>query len=253
MAALPALVLSLIPSAGTGPPTQDLRTFLAAPQGRADIVNPDACAGGLRNDDGSYEGAVGYANAVQEGAYVMAFDIAPGFGPERVCLCWTRGPFNNGTDVDFNVVFYAANGKGSKGELGFPGTFLGSVAARANDVPEFQKDGVAMYPVALPEFARGLSGRIYVGAEWQPFVNRQFFLCNDAEPAGMESRPVHEGFSNVPPAPLWSIISPMRPTYRSFGTVLYGNPIFASGLEDVLLHDGFECLSGQPGCPAIEN
>lgn len=204
--------------------------FLDASGARAPIVG-DACEGGLRNDDGSYEGAVGYANAVPLGAYVMALDIPEGFAPARVCLCWTRGPFSNGTDVDFDVVFYAADGEGDEGEPGYPGTFLGRTSSVAMNVPEFAVDGVAMYPVELTPEAQKLSGRIYVGAEWKPFEDRQFFLCNDSEPGGTQLRPVFEGFSNVPPEPLWWPVSEERPSYRAFGTVLYGDGIFDDSFD----------------------
>lgn len=218
----------------------DVLRFLDAPDRRGgQVLAPPNCQGGLRNDDGSFEGATGYANAVQVGAYVMALDIPAGFQPTRVCLCWTRGPFNNGTDLDFDVVFFADDGVGAKGEPGFPGTELGRTSARAEAIPEFLKDGVAMYPVDLPPELRALSGRIHVGVEWQPFVNRQFFICNDTEAEGSTERPVFEGYSNVPPEPFWSPLSPMRPTYRAFGTVLYG--------ELVAAHD-FECRDDLPGC-----
>ncbi len=223
--------------------------FLSAATGRgAPIINPDTCTGGLRNDDGSFEGAVGYANAVERGAYVMALPIPAGFAPRRVCLCWTRGPFNNGPDVDFDVVFYRPDGKGPKGEPDYPGSEMARVPSRAENVPEFQVDGVAMYPVELPAEVANFAGMIYVGAEWQPFVNRQFFLCNDAEVGGGQLRPVFEGYSNVPPEPQWSPISELRPTYRAFGTVVYGEHMFANDFEDVLLRGDFECAADRPGC-----
>lgn len=218
----------------------DLRRFLATPDGRgAPIQTPSTCQGGLRNDDGSFEGATGYANAVQRGAYVMALDIPVDFQPTRVCLCWTRGPFNTGPDVDFDVVFYANDGVGPKGEPDYPGTELGRVTSRAENVPEFNVGGVAMYPVDLPPAMASLSGTLYVGAEWEPFVNRQFFLCNDAEVGGSQLRPVYEAYGNVPPEPFWSPISKIRPTYRALGTVLYGDQV----------HTGdFECADDRPGC-----
>lgn len=239
--AVAGLLLTLPALSASG---ADTRRFLDdvtdAPEARGgQVLAPPNCQGGLRNDDGSFEGATGYANAVQRGAYVMALEIPADFGPTRACLCWTRGPFNSGPDLDFDVVFYADDGVGSKGEPDFPGTLLGRTSARAEDIPEFQEDGVAMYAIELPAELRSLTGRIYVGVEWEPFVNRQFFLCNDAEAAGSNERPVFEAFSNVPPEPFWSALSPLRPTYRALGTVLYGN-VVATG--------DFECRDGRPGC-----
>jgi hypothetical protein len=220
----------------------DLITHLATSDGRgAPVQSPPACQGGLRNDDGSFEGATGYANAVQRGTYVMALHIPPDFQPSRVCLCWTRGPFNSGPDVDFDVVFYANDGFGPdpEGGRGFPGTELGRVTTRAENVPEFNEDGVAMFPVELPPELGAVSGAVFVGAEWEPFIHRQFFLCNDAEVGGTRLRPVHEAWSNVPPEPFWSPVSNLRPTYRALGTVLYGNAV----------HRGdFECDADRPGC-----
>lgn len=223
--------------------------FLDAPsRGSLPIAMPGNCEGGLRHDDGSYEGAVGWANAVQKGAYGMAFELAPDFGLERVCVCWTRGPFNNSESIDFQVKFHADDGRGPEQETGFPGTLLGSVTARAENVPQFDINGMAMYAVPLPEFARGLSGRVHVAVLWQPFLFRQFFLCNDAEEAGSQLRAVHEGYGFSDPSNVWFAISPMRPTYRAMGTVLYGNAIFDADFEDALLIDGFECRDGRPGC-----
>lgn len=208
-----------------------LRSALQSPDGRAvPAAAPAACSGGLRNDDGSYEGAVGYANAVPLGSYVMAFDIAEGFAPARVCICWTRGPFSSGPDIDFDLVFHAADGIGPKGEPDWPGTFLARVPARAEGVPEFATGGVASYPVELPVGLGRLAGRIHVGVEWQPFVHRQFFLCNDAEVGGA-TRPVFEAYGSTDEGQNWAPVSPNRPTYRALGTVLYGNALFGDGFD----------------------
>lgn len=216
--------------------------FLETPAARGGpVLAPATCQGGLRNDDGSFEGAVGYANAVELGSYVMALHIPQGFRPVRACICWTRGPFNSGPAIDFDLVFYANDGFGPdpEGGRGYPGTELGRVRARAEDVPEFNVDGVAMYAVSLPPGLAELRGHIFVGAEWEPFVHRQFFLCNDAE-IGSSLRPVHEAWSNVPPEPYWYPTSPQRPTYRALGTVLFGDAVYPGD---------FECASGRPGCP----
>lgn len=226
------LTLPLLAAGAAGHADEAVRTALEAPAGRAVPVSaPAACTGGLRNDDGSYEGAVGYANAVPLGSYVMAFDIPEGFAPTRVCVCWTRGPFNTGPDIDFELVFHAADGTGPKGEPDWPGTFLARVTARAEGVPEFAVDGVALFPVELPSALGRLSGRVHVGAEWQPFVDRQFFLCNDAEVGGGTTRPVFEAFGSTNEGQSWSPVSPNRPTYRALGTVLFGNALFGDGFD----------------------
>ncbi len=224
-------------------------TYLdSATRGSLPIATRNTCEGGLRHDDGSYEGAVGWANAVQKGAYGMAFELTPEFGLERVCICWTRGPFNNSESIDFQVKFHADDGLGPEQAPGYPGTVLGAVTARAENVPQFDIDGMGMYAVPLPEFARSLSGRVHVAVLWQPFLFRQFFLCNDAEETGSQLREVHEGYGWSDPSSQWFPVSPMRPTYRAMGTVLYGNAIFDAGFEDALLFNGFECGSSYPGC-----
>lgn len=115
----------LLASPGAVLADADLRTALSLPDGRAVPASaPAACTGGLRNDDGSYEGAVGYANAVPLGSYVMAFDIPEGFAPTRICICWTRGPFSTGPDIDFE-------------RSSMPPTVPGPRASRAGRAPSW--------------------------------------------------------------------------------------------------------------------
>lgn len=192
------------------------REFLARPGGRGGpVVNPGSCSGGLRYDDGSFEGAVGFANANLNGAYVMAFDLPPRLVVNDVCLCWTRTEFSNGTAVDFNVVFY-----GTDGEDGAPGTLLGRVPARAENVPDFVASGVALYRVPLGALPFSLPSRVYIGAEWEPFVNRQFFVCNDST----ASTPLNEAWSSTDGVD-WVPTSEIRPSYRALGVIVYGTQI----------------------------
>lgn len=192
--------------------------FLDAGGRSVQAVAGNACAGGLRYDDGSYEGAVGFANAVPNGAYVMGFDLPAGYTAESVCLCWTRTNASTGTAVDFDVVFYAADGVGPKGEPGWPGTLIDFVPARAENVPEFNTEGVAMYPVPIPDSVpQPLPSRVYVGALWRPFDQRQFYICNDATP----ETALNEAFNSIDGV-AWSPTSEVRPTYRALGTVLFG-------------------------------
>lgn len=209
------LMVTLTATAAVAPVSAQPGTleFLRAGSDRgAAIVNPDECPGGLRYDDGSYEGAVGYANAVPRGAYVMAVDIPARFEATATCLCWTRTSFSNGTGLDYDVVFYAPDG-----EEGQPGTLLGRLPARANAVPQFDTEGVALYRVPLPALDFPLAGRIYIGAEWQPFVDRQFFLCNDAS----EATPLREAWSSIDGLE-WTPTSKPRPSYRALALALLG-------------------------------
>lgn len=189
------------------------REFLQRADGRGGpVVVPGQCDGGVRYDDGSYEGGVGFANANLRGAYVMAFDLPNRFRADSACLCWTRSKFSTGTAVNFDVVFYAADG-----EEGAPGTLLGRVPARAEDVPEFVGEGVGLFRVPLPALPFNLPPRVYIGAEWEPFVDRQYFLCNDATPG----TPLREAWSSTDGVE-WSTTSDIRPSYRALGVVLFG-------------------------------
>lgn len=206
-----AATLALVPFCVLAEPGQ--REFLQAPDGRGGpVVGPGQCDGGVRYDDGSFEGGVGFANANLRGAYVMAFDLPSRFQADSACLCWTRSKFSTGTAVDFDVVFYAADG-----EEGAPGTLLGRVPARAEDVPEFVTEGVGLFRVPLPPLPFTLPSRVYIGAEWEPFVDRQYFLCNDATPG----TPLREAWSSTDGVE-WSTTSDIRPSYRALGVVLFG-------------------------------
>lgn len=193
--------------------------YLTADNGReAAVTGGNTCEGGLRYDDGSYEGAVGFANAVPNGAYVMPFDLPAGYHADSVCMCWTRTNSSTGDDLDFDVVFYADDGVGPKGEPGYPGTLLGFVPAQAENVPEFAVDGVAMYPVPLPaDLPQPLPSRVFVGALWRPFEQRQFFLCNDSTPG----TPLNEAFNSIDGVE-WSTTSDQRPSYRALGVAIFG-------------------------------
>lgn len=207
--------LLALAAAGAASAAADSREFLETTGDGATrgLINPSACPGGLRYDDGGYEGGVGFANAVPVGSYVMAFDLPTDYTPLSTCLCWTRTEFSNGTAVNFDVVFYAADGVD-----GQPGTFLGRVPARAENVPQFDTEGMAMYPVPLPALPTPLPSRVYIGAEWEPFVDRQFYLCNDSSP----ETTLNEAWSTIDDGQTWDATSPVRPSYRSLGTVLYG-------------------------------
>jgi hypothetical protein len=155
------------------------REFLQHPDGRGGpVVNPGQCDGGVRYDDGSFEGGVGFANANLRGAYV----------------------------------FYGADG-----DEGAPGTLLGRVPARAENVPEFASEGVGLYRVPFASLPFALPSRVYIGAEWEPFVDRQYFICNDSTPG----TPLREAWSSTDGVD-WVTTSDIRPTYRALGVVLYG-------------------------------
>ncbi len=196
----------------------DLAYLTAEPGRSVQVAGGGDCAGGLRYDDGSYEGAVGFANAVPTGAYVMPFDLPAGYRASSVCICWTRTNFSTGDDVDFDVVFYADDGVGPKGEPGYPGTLLGFVPARAENVPEFAVNGVALYPVPLPAtLPQPLPSRVFIGALWRPFDQRQFFVCNDATP----ENPLREAYNSIDGIK-WATTSDQRPSYRALGVVAFG-------------------------------
>jgi hypothetical protein len=168
----------------------------AAAQGGGDAT----CAGGLAYDDGSFENAYGLTATAGRRAIVMRLDPQPGALLERVCLCWVRNTFD--ADLDFELVFYAADGEG-----GEPGTQLASLEATASAVPSQPPGAFFGYDVSAAEVTAPAGG-LFIGAEWDAVQNRGFFLCADQN--GPAQQPA---FSGAPGD--WSDLSSAHPAYRA--------------------------------------
>lgn len=159
-------------------------------------------------DDGSYEGAFGWVNAVTDGIYVLRVDLPP--GPRRltaVCLCWTRDEFAT-TTLDYDVVVYGPGADDQPGEL------IAQLPVQATSVPEFYDEGTALYRYDLGAAGPLLGeGPIYVGAHWVPFDQRSFYLCSDSTP----DTPRQPGWGSSDGGKTWSPLEELRPSYRALG------------------------------------
>ncbi|HEX4955926.1 MAG TPA: hypothetical protein VF017_21265 [Thermoanaerobaculia bacterium] len=131
-----------------------------------------SCGGGLRYDDGSFEGTVSVAGLSTLDA-VMAVEI-PAATPklDQLCVCWTRR--GGSPNVSFDLVYYRANGAG-----GGPGDLIGGLGGlTAPNVPlypatAFYSFNVAPLGVTLP------AGKVFLGASWDPTAQAQAYLCGD--------------------------------------------------------------------------
>lgn len=147
---------------------EDFSTFSIASKGAT-----PGCQGGLVVDDGSYETAYGLGGGTPGAAtMVQKLDFGTTETLDQVCICFARDQENPGSDdFAFEIVLYDDDGAG-----GSPGSFLGSVAATATNVPIFPlftHYGVDLVPsgIQLP------GGDVYVGARWPG--GQSHFLCGD--------------------------------------------------------------------------
>lgn len=168
-------------------------------------VSGPACEGGLRLDDGGFEGGVGWTNATLDGRYAMRF-VPPAAGQvEAVCLCWTRSEFAALDALDFEILILADRGA----ELP-PGDVLARQPVRAEGVPRFDQDGGRFYRYPL---IQRVDGPFHVAVAWSPTVFRQFFLCNDAGP----DTPLQPAWSSADGGLSWTAVVALRPSFRALG------------------------------------
>lgn len=174
-------------------------------------VGGDACVGHDRYDDGTIEGAAGYSNSTTSGVYAMAFDTLPAGGMriKEVCVCWTKTASATVTDLPFNVVVYQDGGSN-----GAPGALLAQRPVVAPAVPVFDGEGARFYkydfsanPILVPP------GRAFIGVQWSPFDNREFFVCADSGPQGA----FQPTFSSGNGGANWESMAVIRPSLRAFG------------------------------------
>jgi hypothetical protein len=175
-----------------------------APQALA----PD-CSDGIHYDDGGFEDAV--SAPVPGGLQVMSFTLpANAIGILQVCAALTRVADAPSTDLNFNVVFYAADGPG-----GTPGTLLASVPATAAAIPVTSTDTInaRFYPVSigaaltLPE-----ARQIYVGLQFDG--SQGYFVGVDNSPA----TPFQPTYASTDGGATWQSEPTVDPDpYRAFG------------------------------------
>lgn len=145
------------------------------------------CALGLVYDDGQFVDFYGSSPAYM----VMRFDLPVGSNSiDQVCSCFARLDTISSTSLPFDVVVFDNNGAG-----GSPGTFLGSVAATATNIPvagnsDFYNVSLAGSGIVLPDSS------VYVGVHYN---STNHFVCGDRS-AGTPVRAVYnsgDGFSWV--------------------------------------------------------
>jgi hypothetical protein len=184
--------------------TRELAAALAIP------VGGDACVGHERYDDGTIEGAAGYSNSTTNGIYTMAFNPIPGRATRitEVCVCLTRTANATASTLPFNVVVHGPS-DGAR-----PGPLYGTRAAVAQDVPIFDAVGASYYkvdfaanPIVVPP------GASFVGIQWVPFDNREFFLCADTSPENA----FQPTWSSSSGGQNWESMAVIRPSLRAFG------------------------------------
>lgn len=152
-----ALALALtVPSAVPAQPIHELEPREPAPPS-------PGCAGGLTNDDGTYESGV-FTRTMLSRFEPPATEARF----ETICICWSR--INGTLDIDYDVVVYAADGPG-----GEPGTELERISASAAGVtPErkFYEHDVAALGIELP------TEPFYLGVDtgWNSSLA---FVCTD--------------------------------------------------------------------------
>jgi hypothetical protein len=146
--------------------------------GISQAVASPQCQDGVVYDDGTVENGITFDTAVLD--IVQRFDGVGGQMVDQLCLCWTRLP---GTaDIDFDFVFYEADGVG-----GQPGTFIDFFSATAEAVPEFPDVGLFSFDFSSLDFTLP-DGDIYIGASWLP-TGLDIFLCTDED--GGSTQPVY--------------------------------------------------------------
>lgn len=200
-------VLMVLSAAANG----DATRLLSLPTEARIPVIGDSCAGHEQYDDGTIEGAAGYSNSTTNGVYTMAFDARPGQATriDEVCVCWTKTANATVQDLPFNIVVYQDGGAN-----GAPGAVLAQRSVIAPAVPIFDGDGARFYkysfaanPIVVPP------GRAFIGVQWVPFDNREFFVCADTSP---ENR-VQPTFSSGNGGANWESMATIRPSLRAFG------------------------------------
>jgi hypothetical protein len=175
--------------------------------------NPN-CAGGEIHDDGIPENGYGWNPAtVTDGREVDRFTpTSYPFTYTDACICWVR--IGADADIDFNVQVFDDDGP-----AGAPGTLLGSVPAVATAVPNALPG--AFYSFDITSMNLNItSGVVYIGAQWAPNVNQQFFVCSDQSVTTPLN--VGWGFANALP---WLSLPTLFPAYRSLLVRALGGPL----------------------------
>lgn len=159
-----AIVLVLLSSPAVA--DQPLLVHIAVPERDGVAEASSDCSAGVVYDDGVFTDFYDLPTYM-----VMRFDLPYGTTEiDQVCSCFGRLDATSSSTLSFDVVVYDDNGPG-----GLPGTFLGSVAATATDVPivaasQFYNVTLAGSGIVLPDSS------VYVGVR---FDSAGHYVCGD--------------------------------------------------------------------------
>lgn len=155
-----AFALLVWPAVADDPKLFHIEVPEPSPEASAD------CTAGVVYDDGSIGDFYGMAPAY----VVMKFDLPAGTSAlDQVCTCFSRSSVGS-SSLPYQVIVFDDNGT-----AGSPGTFLGSVVATANSVPEvgsydFFNVSLANSGITLPD------GSVYVGVYYN---SNEHYVCGD--------------------------------------------------------------------------
>lgn len=171
----------------------------------------DSCSGGLILDDGSSNYGLGWVETttLTSGAYAQKF-TPPGypFRVEKVCVRW----FSSGSDVSLPYRVWILDDNGTSGR---PGTRLTSVSDSYSNI---SGNGIWL-GTSLPTPVTISSGSFFAGAEWNPSLDKKFYIFVDES----TSTPRAEWYSWA--STQWNDISGNWPNVRSFMIRVLGSVV----------------------------
>ncbi|HKV07355.1 MAG TPA: hypothetical protein VJ725_04390 [Thermoanaerobaculia bacterium] len=177
-------------------------------------AQPSDCSDGVKYDDGIFETGVGFQTFASRGEYVMRIDPPErprGAGDgrlEAVCICWTRG--GSDSSIFFNIRVWDSSGPG-----GGPGALLGTLSTVQASAVSSAQDKFYRYDLSSLNIAVGSS--IYIGPEWDPGDDENFFVCMD-ESVTTPKQPAYISSSILGTAPTSQLgVVGLFPTYRALG------------------------------------
>jgi len=191
------LILALAAPAGAQPFVYDRDTRGSVPSG-------DGCEEGQIPDDGTVEAGFGWFSFITYAGFVEPFDASAfSAGLERICICLGQAPnFPPDFEQSFNLVVYDDDGYD-----GAPGTLLATIPATAAGVPAVLPGAFYAYDVAGQVPSLPNEGNVYIGIEWQPDVEEDFFVCVDYD------TPPNGGHTMSDTIPEWTPIQEVSPFF----------------------------------------
>ncbi len=171
----------------------------------------DGCEEGEVPDDGTVEAGYGWLPSITYAGFVERFD-APSLssGLERVCICVMQAMnFPPDFEQQFQIVVYDDDGLG-----GAPGTVLASIPAIATNVRIGLPGAFYAYNIAGQVPFLPSDGSIFIGIEWQPNVEQDFFICVDKD------SPPHGGYTMSDTFPEWTPIQESSTVFSDYGALV---------------------------------